>query len=159
MLEPFDAKWHVLKLRNVQLVLFTLVISIAWKSNAQHSNLNPAKSIIASLRFHHASSLPSEGEKSDLSPHDDQADADLTLSATSYLALEDSLFFDKEKRDIEASKASPHHSGSIAVCLRFATSCVVCETKRPSPGPFLSHCRCARVAGSVQGAGRISWTW
>lgn len=108
MLEPLFAKWHVLKVRKVLLVLYTLLISIAWETNAQHSNINRAKSISASLKFHRASKSPSEGANSDFSPHDDQTIANSTLSDTAYLALEDRLFFDEEKRDIESSTASPH---------------------------------------------------
>ncbi len=110
----FDARWHVSKLRRVLLVLCTLLVSIAWDTKAQQNNIDLARSISASLKFDLPSDSPSEGAKSELSHPDDHVDADSTFSATAYLDLEDSLFFDKEKRNIESSKAPPHHTTAVA---------------------------------------------
>lgn len=155
MLEASHARWLILKPHHVLLILCTLLI--ARGTNAQLNNIDVARGISASLKFHHTSKSPSEEAQPDFIPYDDQGIVAADSSGSAYFALEDNLFFNKEKRNVESSKACTTPQWWPITFHTELSPCFVSRIFIPGVSSFCR--RRAGVAGIVQRAGPLSWTW
>jgi hypothetical protein len=102
MSKASDAQWQHLWNYNSLLGKLFLLCSIFGKIEAQHSNVDLARKISASLQLTPALETSSEHSSQ---VRGGQATFDPSSSTPVYISLEDRLFFDKEKRDINSSKA------------------------------------------------------
>ena len=147
MSKAVTAEWQHLRSCSRLLASFLILLSISSPTKAQRNNLDLAQSISASLKLRTALDLPLAEPTSDKLAVD--------RGSPVYLNLEDRLFFDKDKRDINSSEAA----SSLPPRKSFGLLTIDNADRGENKMYCSMRCRCAGAPSGVQGARRVPGTW